>query len=97
MVLLLERGMANDTCISRISLVSANILNPATGAVSWYNKPIMHCDGRRDLLVCGEVLGGASRINFMAYTRDAGDHDAWSVMGHPEWGYEKILPYFVKK
>ena len=58
LVLLLERGMANDTCTSRILLVSANILNPATGVVSWYNKPIKHCDGRRDLLVCGEVLGG---------------------------------------
>ena len=56
-----------------------------------------HCDGRRDLLFCGEVLGAASRINGMAGTSgSAGDYDAWSAMGHPEWGYEKILPYFVK-
>lgn len=96
-VLLLERGMANDTWMSRVPLVSSNILDPATGATSWYSEPMKHCDGRRDLLFCGEVLGGTSRINGMVYTRGSvADYNAWSSMGHPEWDYEKVLPYFVK-
>ena len=55
------------------------------------------CDDRRKLIVLGEVLGGTSRINGMIYTRgSAADYDAWSSMGHPDWGYKKVLPYFMK-
>ena len=77
--------------------MSSNILSPDLGATSWYSEPMTHCDNRRDLLFCGEALGGASRINGMVYTRGSvADYDAWSSMGHPEWGYGKVLPYFVK-
>ena len=96
-VLLLERGIANDTWMSRVPLASANILNANTGATSWYSEPMKHCEDRRGLLFCGEVLGGGSRINSMAYTRGSvADYDTWSAMGHPEWSYEKVLPFFVK-
>ncbi|KAL8830388.1 MAG: hypothetical protein Q9191_001465 [Dirinaria sp. TL-2023a] len=67
------------------------------GAISWYSEPMKHCDDRRDLLFQGEVLGGSSRINGMVFTRgSAADYDAWSSMGHPEWGFDEVLPYFVK-
>lgn len=96
-VLLLERGIANDTWKSRIPLLSSDIWSPSTGAKTWYSEPMKDCDDRRKLLVLGEVLGGTSRINGMIYTRGSvADYDAWSSMGHPEWGYEKVLPYFVK-
>ena len=96
-VLLLERGIANDTWMSRIPLVSGNILDPNTGATSWYSEPMTECENRRGLLFFGEVLGGGSRINGMVYTRGSvADYDSWSAMGHPEWSYEKVLPYFVK-
>jgi choline dehydrogenase-like flavoprotein len=56
-----------------------------------------HCDDRRSLLFCGEVLGGGSRVNSMVYSRGSpADFNAWAAMGHPEWSYEKVLPYFVK-
>ncbi|KAL8721405.1 MAG: hypothetical protein Q9225_001920 [Loekoesia sp. 1 TL-2023] len=56
-----------------------------------------HCDDRRNLLFRGEVLGGNSRINGMIYTRGSvGDYNTWASAGHPEWAYEKVLPYFVK-
>ena len=43
------------------------------------------------------MLGGTTRINGMVYTRGyPGDFDARSEMGHKEWGFEKILKYFVK-
>ena len=96
-MLLLERGVANDTYMSRIPLVSSNILNTDMGATSWYSEPMEYCENRRGLLFCGEVLGGGSRINGMVYTRGSvADYDTWSAMGHPEWSYEKVLPYFVK-
>ncbi|KAL9600717.1 MAG: hypothetical protein Q9179_003119 [Wetmoreana sp. 5 TL-2023] len=67
------------------------------GATSWYSEPMKHCDDRRSLLFRGEVLGGNSRINGMIYTRGSiGDYETWASTGHPEWAYEKVLPYFVK-
>ena len=96
-MLLLERGVANDNWMSRIPLVSSNILSSDMGAVSWYSEPLKQCEDRRDLLFFGEVLGGASRINGMVYTRgSAADYDTWKAMGHPKWGFEEVLPYFVK-
>ena len=85
-------GIANDTCITQIPLVSAKILYPATGAVSRYSESGKYCDVRRDVLFRGEVLGRTSCINRMAYSHgSARDHDAWSAVEHPKWGYGKIL------
>jgi choline dehydrogenase-like flavoprotein len=56
-----------------------------------------YCDDRQALFFRGEVMGGGSRINGMVYTRgSAADYDTWAASGHPEWSYEKVLPYFVK-
>lgn len=96
-VLLLERGIANNTWMSRIALVGSNILSPDMGATSWFSEPMKNYDDRRDLSFRGEVLGGNSRINGMIYTRGSvGDYDTWASTGHPEWSYEKVLPYFMK-
>lgn len=96
-MLVLERGVANYTWLSRIPLLSSDIISPDMGATSWYSEPMKHCDNRRDLLFLGEVLGGSSRINGMVYTRgNAADYDAWKSMGHPDWSFDKVLPYFMK-
>lgn len=96
-VLLLERGPVNDTWMSRIPLVSSNILRADGGATSWYSEPLKYCDNRQSLAFRAEVLGGGSRINSMVYTRStAADYDLWARLGHPDWSYEKLLPYFDK-
>jgi choline dehydrogenase-like flavoprotein len=96
-ILVLERGVANNTWMSRIPLVSADILRPDYGSVNWFCEPMKNCDSRETWVVRGEVLGGNSRINSMVYTRGgAAEYDAWSAMGHSEWSYDKVLPYFVK-
>ncbi|EPE35189.1 FAD/NAD(P)-binding protein [Glarea lozoyensis ATCC 20868] len=96
-VLLLERGPALDTWASRIPIASSNILRSDGGASSWLCDPMKHCDNRQSLFFRGEVLGGASRINSMVYSRGSkADYDAWAAMGLPEWSYEKVLPFFVK-
>jgi choline dehydrogenase len=96
-VLVLERGVANDTWLSRNPMISFNIFDPKFGAVSWKSEPLKHCGNRSIPLFTGEVLGGSSRINGTVYTRgSAADYDAWAAMGHTDWSYEKVLPYFVK-
>ncbi|WP_071673548.1 GMC family oxidoreductase [Nioella nitratireducens] len=45
----------------------------------------------------GRILGGCSAINGMLYLRgQARDYDQWRQMGNPGWGWDDVLPYFLK-
>ena len=95
-VLLLERGPVEDTWMSRIPIVSSNILKVDGVAKSWNCEPMKHCDNRQSLFFRGEVMGGGSRINAMVYTRGTkAGYDVWAALGHPDWSFEKVLPFFV--
>lgn len=58
------------------------------------------CDGlggRSLLYPRGRVLGGCSSINGMLYLRgQASDYDGWRQMGNTGWGWDDVLPYFMK-
>ncbi|RFC65779.1 MULTISPECIES: GMC family oxidoreductase [Mesorhizobium] len=45
----------------------------------------------------GKVLGGCSSINGMIYMRgQAADYDHWRQLGNVGWGWDDVLPLFVK-
>ena len=45
----------------------------------------------------GKVLGGCSSINGMIYMRgQAADYDGWAQMGNTGWGWDDVLPYFIR-
>ena len=45
----------------------------------------------------GKVLGGSSAINGLVYIRgQAEDYDHWRQLGNVGWGWDDVLPYFLK-
>ncbi|MGR3455859.1 GMC family oxidoreductase [Pseudooceanicola sp.] len=54
-------------------------------------------NGRQLLYPRGKILGGCSSINGMLYLRgQAADYDGWRQMGLTGWGWDDVLPYFLK-
>jgi len=50
-------------------------------------------------MIQGNVIGGGSSINALAYTRGVrADYDAWHrSVGGAGWGWEDLLPYFTRQ
>ena len=45
----------------------------------------------------GKVIGGSSSINAMIYMRgQASDYDGWRDLGLTGWGWDDVLPYFLR-
>ena len=45
----------------------------------------------------GKVIGGCSSINAMIYMRgQAADYEGWRQLGLTSWGWEDVLPFFLK-
>lgn len=46
----------------------------------------------------GRVIGGCSAINAMIYMRgQAADYDGWRQMGLTGWGWDDVLPHFLRQ
>lgn len=54
-------------------------------------------NGRKLCYPRGRVLGGSSSINGMIYMRgQAADYDGWRQMGLDGWGWDDVLPCFIR-
>ena len=63
----------------------------------FYTEPEPNMDGRRIYWPRGRVLGGSSAINGLIVVRgQPRDYDQWRDLGNPGWGWEDVLPYFIK-
>jgi choline dehydrogenase-like flavoprotein len=53
--------------------------------------------GRQRVLPRGRTLGGSSSTNAMVYIRgNRADYDGWAAMGFDGWGWDDVLPYFLR-
>lgn len=59
--------------------------------------PQEHVNNREIYLPRGKTLGGCSSTNAMAYVRGhKEDFNDWAKLGNKGWGYEDVLPYFIR-
>jgi len=96
-VLLLEAGGRGDGWVTTTPF--AGVLQVAAKVNNWSFETVPQAglNGRRGYQPRGKALGGSSAINAMVYTRGhRSDYDAWAAAGNAGWGYDDLLPFFVK-
>ncbi|WP_113911317.1 GMC family oxidoreductase [Roseovarius dicentrarchi] len=96
-VLLLEAGKSDNYHWVRIPVGYLYCIgNPRT---DWMMKTASEpgLNGRSLVYPRGKVLGGCSSVNGMIYMRgQAADYDHWRQLGNTGWGWDDVLPYFLK-
>lgn len=96
-VLLLEAGKDDKYHWAQIPIGYLFCIgNPRT---DWMMKTSKEAglNGRSLTYPRGKLLGGCSSVNGMIYMRgQAADYDGWRQMGNTGWGWDDVLPYFLK-
>ncbi len=98
-VCLLEAGGSGKHMLVRAPAGTVGLL-PGWGKISnWAFKtvPQKGLSGRLGYQPRGKALGGSSAINAMLYVRgQRDDYDSWAEQGCEGWGWDNVLPYFLK-
>lgn len=96
-VLLLEAGRSDNYHWVHIPVGYLYCIgNPRT---DWMMKTAAEpgLNGRSLAYPRGKVLGGCTSVNGMIYMRgQAADFDHWRQLGNEGWGWDDVLPYFLK-
>jgi choline dehydrogenase len=77
----------------------AGVLAVGTSKYDWtfFTDPEPGLGARQRYLPRGRTLGGSSSVNAMVYIRGhRADYDGWAAMGFPGWGFDDVLPYFLR-
>ncbi len=95
-VLLLEAGGPDRAPEVHIPAAFSKLFK---SAVDWNfsteSEPHLH--NRQLYWPRGKLLGGSSSINAMIYIRgNSLDYEHWKSLGNEGWGFEDVLPYFLK-
>jgi choline dehydrogenase len=67
--------------------------------INWMydTEPVEALGGRSSYWPRGKVIGGSGSINAMVYVRgQPRDFEDWRALGNIGWGWEDVLPYFLK-
>jgi choline dehydrogenase len=96
-VLLLEAGPADRSFWIHLPIGYGKTMWSKTYNWCFYTDPDPNMNGRRIYWPRGKTLGGSSSINGLIYIRgQREDYDHWAALGNEGWGYDDVLPYFIK-
>ena len=98
-VCLLEAGGDGRDLLMRVPMAAAAIVPGHVKSANWCLETVPQpgLGGRRGYQPRGKGLGGSSSINAMLYVRGhASDYDDWARAGCRGWGWQDVLPYFLK-
>ncbi|TVY20823.1 Dehydrogenase xptC [Lachnellula arida] len=96
-VLVLEAGLMDqgETYFSEPSLAGGAVGTKYDWNVTGVANPQLN--NRSVTLPLGKVVGGSSMLNRMVFDRGSkADYDMWRDLGNPGWGFDDLLPYFIK-
>jgi len=96
-VLLLEAGGPDTHPVIHVPMgIRYLVGNPATDW-KFVTEPEPGLGGRTQPWPRGKMLGGSSSLNGLVYVRGfAADYDEWAEQGCTGWGWNDVLPYFLK-
>lgn len=96
-VLVLEAGGRDDWIWFHIPVGYLFAIGDPRADWLFKTEPQAGLGGRSLAYPRGKVLGGSSSINAMIYMRgQAADYDGWRQLGLSGWGWDEVLPYFLK-
>jgi choline dehydrogenase len=96
-VLLLEAGGLDNYVWIHIPVGYLYCIDNPRTDWRYRTEPEARLNGRSLMYPRGKVLGGCSSINGMIYMRgQKADYDQWAAMGCEGWGWDDVLPYFLK-
>ncbi|MEM9436391.1 MAG: GMC family oxidoreductase N-terminal domain-containing protein [Pseudomonadota bacterium] len=99
-VCLLEAGGEGKSLLIRLPLGALAMLSGWPVKINnwaFHTVPQPGLNGRRGYQPRGKTLGGSSAINAMLYVRGhRADYDGWAASGCEGWGWDDVLPYFLK-
>lgn len=96
-VLLLEAGGRDNYLWIHIPVGYLYCMNNPRTDWCYKTEPDPGLNGRALGYPRGRVMGGCSSINGMIYMRgQKQDYDRWRDEGNEGWGWDDVLPYFLK-
>lgn len=96
-VLLLEAGGRDNQFWVQVPVGYLYCMGNPRADWCYRTAPQPGLDGRSLAYPRGKLLGGSSSINGMIYLRgQSRDYDNWRQMGCTGWGWDDVLPYFLK-
>ena len=96
-VLLLEAGGKDDWIWFHIPVGYLFAMGNPRADWCYRTEPVPGLNGRSLGYPRGKVIGGSSAINGMIYMRgQAADYDHWRQLGNPGWGWDDVLPHFLR-
>jgi choline dehydrogenase len=96
-VLLLEAGPADRSVWIHLPIGYGKTMWSPRYNWRFETDPEPGMNGRRMYWPRGKTLGGSSSINGLIYIRgQREDYDGWAALGNEGWGWNDVLPYFVR-